>query len=960
MQDAFESRHIGPDAAARADMLEAVSVETIDELIDQTIPGDIRLTSALALPPAETEAAYLRRLRSVAAKNRLTRSYIGMGYYDCITPAVIQRNVFENPGWYTPYTPYQAEIAQGRLESLLNFQTMVSDLTGMEIATASLLDEATAAAEAMAMFHRINTRKAPAGGPSVFLVSQHTFPQTLAVLRGRAEPLNIQLEIADPASLPMEGAFGLLLQYPDDRGELQDLRPLIEKAHAAGVLVAVATDLMALTLFTPPGEMGADAVVGNSQRFGVPLGYGGPHAAFFATRESYVRQAPGRIIGVSVDALGHRAYRMALQTREQHIRREKATSNICTAQALLANIAAMYAVYHGPAGLRAIGERIHNLTQVLDAGLLALNYRQTNTAFFDTLRVAGPSAGAIRRAAEAAALNFRYFPDGAVGIALDETTTIEDVRDIFRVFADVAGKSAAMIARSDATFVWTGPAALMRTSKYLTHPVFNTHRSETQMMRYIRALERKDVGLDTSMIPLGSCTMKLNAAAEMMPVTWPAFGGMHPFAPLEQAEGYLHVFRELESMLCEITGLAAVSLQPNSGAQGEFAGLMVIRAYHRDRGDARRNVVLIPASAHGTNPASATMAGLRVVVVACDDQGYIVVDDLRAKAEQHQDKLAALMVTYPSTYGIFEERIKEICAIVHQNGGQVYMDGANMNAQVGLTSPASIGADVCHLNLHKTFAIPHGGGGPGMGPIAVATHLAPYLPGHPVIEVGGEKAIAAIAAAPWGSASILLISYGYMRMLGAAGMTDATRIAILNANYIKVRLQDHYDVLYANHNGRVAHELIFDLRPFKRAGGASVDEQDVAKRLMDYGFHAPTVSFPVPGTMMIEPTESEAKDELDRFCDALIRIRGEITAVLDGRADAKNNVLKNAPHPAAAVVADDWPHPYSREEAAYPLQFVRAHKIWPAVARIDNPYGDRNLICACPPIEDYVEEGATV
>jgi glycine dehydrogenase len=960
MQDAFESRHIGPDAAARADMLEAVSVETIDELIDQTIPGDIRLTSALALPPAETEAAYLRRLRSVAAKNRLTRSYIGMGYYDCITPAVIQRNVFENPGWYTPYTPYQAEIAQGRLESLLNFQTMVSDLTGMEIATASLLDEATAAAEAMAMFHRINTRKAPAGGPSVFLVSQHTFPQTLAVLRGRAEPLNIQLEIADPASLPMEGAFGLLLQYPDDRGELQDLRPLIEKAHAAGVLVAVATDLMALTLFTPPGEMGADAVVGNSQRFGVPLGYGGPHAAFFATRESYVRQAPGRIIGVSVDALGHRAYRMALQTREQHIRREKATSNICTAQALLANIAAMYAVYHGPAGLRAIGERIYNLTQVLDAGLLALNYRQTNTAFFDTLRVAGPSAGAIRRAAEAAALNFRYFPDGAVGIALDETTTIEDVRDIFRVFADVAGKSAAMIARSDATFVCTGPAALMRTSKYLTHPVFNTHRSETQMMRYIRALERKDVGLDTSMIPLGSCTMKLNAAAEMMPVTWPAFGGMHPFAPLEQAEGYLHVFRELESMLCEITGLAAVSLQPNSGAQGEFAGLMVIRAYHRDRGDARRNVVLIPASAHGTNPASATMAGLRVVVVACDDQGYIVVDDLRAKAEQHQDKLAALMVTYPSTYGIFEERIKEICAIVHQNGGQVYMDGANMNAQVGLTSPASIGADVCHLNLHKTFAIPHGGGGPGMGPIAVATHLAPYLPGHPVIEVGGEKAIAAIAAAPWGSASILLISYGYVRMLGAAGMTDATRIAILNANYIKVRLQDHYDVLYANHNGRVAHELIFDLRPFKRAGGASVDEQDVAKRLMDYGFHAPTVSFPVPGTMMIEPTESEAKDELDRFCDALIRIRGEITAVLDGRADPKNNVLKNAPHPAAAVVADDWPHPYSREEAAYPLQFVRAHKIWPAVARIDNPYGDRNLICACPPIEDYVEEGATV
>jgi glycine dehydrogenase len=723
------------------------------------------------------------------------------------------------------------------------------------------------------------------------------------------------------------------------------------------VLVAVATDLMALTLFTPPGEVGADAVLGNSQRFGVPLGYGGPHAAFFATRESFVRQAPGRIIGVSIDALGQRAYRMALQTREQHIRREKATSNICTAQALLANISAMYAVYHGPKGLRAIGERIHNLAQVLDSGLMALNYRQTNTAFFDTLRVAGPNAAAIRAAAEAAGLNFRYFADGAAGVSLDETTTIDDVKDIFAVFAKAAGKSAAMVVRDDAGFAWKAPASLQRTSSYLTHPVFNTHHSETQMMRYIRALERKDVGLDTSMIPLGSCTMKLNAAAEMMPVTWPAFSRLHPFVPLDQADGYLQVFRELESMLCEITGLSAVSLQPNSGAQGEFAGLMVIRAYHRDRGQASRDVVLIPASAHGTNPASATMAGLRVVVVACDDQGYIVVDDLRAKAEQHRDRLAALMVTYPSTYGIFEERIKEMCAVVHENGGQVYMDGANMNAQVGLTSPAAIGADVCHLNLHKTFAIPHGGGGPGMGPIAVAKHLASYLPGHPVVKVGGEKAIPAIAAAPWGSASILLISYGYMRMLGAGGMTDATRFAILNANYIKARLQDHYDVLYANHNGRVAHELIFDLRPFKHAGGASVDEQDVAKRLMDYGFHAPTVSFPVPGTMMIEPTESEAKDELDRFCDALIAIRKEIAAVLDGRADAKDNVLKNAPHPAAALVTDDWRHPYTREQAAYPLPFVRANKIWPAVARIDNPYGDRNLICACPPLEEYVEEG---
>jgi glycine dehydrogenase len=960
MHDAFQSRHIGPDAGARDRMLEAIGVSSVADLVDQTIPRDIRLTSPLQLPPAESEAAYLRRLRTVAGKNRVTRSYIGMGYYDCVTPAVIQRNVFENPGWYTPYTPYQAEIAQGRLESLLNFQTMVGDLTGMEIATASLLDEGTAAAEAMAMFHRVNAKKTPAGQPSLFLVSRHTFPQTLEVLKGRAEPLDIHLEIGDPESLPMDRAFGMLLQYPDDRGELHDLRPIIEKAHAAGVLVAVATDLLALTIFTPPGEMGADAVVGNSQRFGVPLGYGGPHAAFFATRESYVRQAPGRIIGVSVDAMGHRAYRMALQTREQHIRREKATSNICTAQALLANMAAMYAVFHGPDGLRAIGERVHTLTTVLSDALGALGFETANGVFFDTLRVTHPDVARLRAASAEADITFRYFADGAVGISLDETTTVQDVDDIAGVFARSVGKTMAVIAAGDAKFALRAPASLARTSRYLTHPVFNTHRSETQMMRYIRTLERKDVGLDTSMIPLGSCTMKLNAAAEMMPVSWPEFSRMHPFAPAEHAEGYRQIFGELECMLCGITGLHAVSLQPNSGAQGEFAGLMVIRAYHHDRGEASRDVVLIPASAHGTNPASATMAGLRVVVVACDEQGYIVVDDLRAKAEQHRARLAALMVTYPSTYGIFEERIKEICAIVHENGGQVYMDGANMNAQVGLTSPASIGADVCHLNLHKTFAIPHGGGGPGMGPIAVAKHLAPYLPGHPVVKVGGDKGIAAIAAAPWGSASILLISYGYMRMLGPDGMTEATRIAILNANYIKARLQDHYGVLYANHNGRVAHELIFDLRPFKHAAGASIDEQDVAKRLMDYGFHAPTVSFPVPGTMMVEPTESEAKDELDRFCDALIRIRGEIAAVLEGRADAKDNVLKNAPHPAAALIADDWPHPYSRQEAAYPLPFVRTNKIWPAVARIDNPYGDRNLICSCPPMEEYAEEGAAV
>jgi glycine dehydrogenase len=947
--DAFQHRHIGPDAAAQDDMLRAVGVPTLDTLIEQTIPSGIRFSKGLNLPPAETEAAYLRRLRGVAAKNRVTRSCIGMGYYDTNTPAVILRNVFENPGWYTPYTPYQAEIAQGRLESLLNFQTMVSDLTAMEIASASLLDEGTAAAEAMTMFHRLNTKKAPAGQQSVFLVSARTFPQTIDVLKGRAEPLGIRLEIGDPDVLPMDRAFGLLVQYPDDRGEVRDLRAVIEKAHGAGLLVAVASDLMALTLLVPPGEMGADAVVGNSQRFGVPLGYGGPHAAFFATRESFVRQAPGRIIGVSVDARGRRAYRMALQTREQHIRREKATSNICTAQALLANIAAMYAVFHGPAGLRAIGERIHGMARAVEDALVAQGLRQTNAAYFDTLRIEGANADVVSKAAVAAGINFRYFADGAVGIAVDETTTIDDVADIVRTF--VGGRKP--VFTDGAPFSLKAPRDLRRTSKYLTHAVFNTHHSETEMMRYIRSLERKDVGLDTSMIPLGSCTMKLNAAAEMLPVTWPEFSRMHPFVPPDQAPGYAEVFRDLEAALCEITGFAGMSLQPNSGAQGEFAGLMVIRAYHRDRGDAKRDVVLIPTSAHGTNPASATMAGLRVVLVSCDSHGYIELDDLRAKALQHHDALAALMVTYPSTYGIFEERIREICAVVHEHGGQVYMDGANMNAQVGLTSPASIGADVCHLNLHKTFAIPHGGGGPGMGPIGVAKHLVPYLPGHAVIGAAAATAIPAVSAAPWGSASILLISYGYVRMLGADGMTDATRVAILNANYIKARLEAHYDVLYANRSGRVAHEMIFDLRPFKHGAGPSVDEQDVAKRLMDYGFHAPTVSFPVPGTMMIEPTESEPKVELDRFCDALIAIRKEIQAVLEGQADPKDNVLKNAPHTAEAVTSDAWPHPYSREQAAYPLPWVRANKVWPSVSRIDNPYGDRNLICACPPTEEY-------
>jgi glycine dehydrogenase len=950
----FQSRHIGPDRAARDAMLRTIGVASIGELIEQTIPSGIRLAEQLDLPQPDSEAGYLRRLAQIAARNVLAGSYIGMGYYDTVTPSVILRNVFENPGWYTPYTPYQAEIAQGRLESLLNFQTVVKDLTAMDIATASLLDEGTAAAEAMTMFHRLQARKAPAGHESVFLVSDRCFPQTIDVVRGRGEPLRIRLEMGDPNTLPMDKAFGLLLQYPDDHGELNDLRPIIEKAHAAGLLVAVASDLMALTLLTPPGEMGADAVVGNSQRFGVPLGYGGPHAAFFATRESFVRQAPGRIIGISVDARGRQAYRMALQTREQHIRREKATSNICTAQALLANIAAMYAVFHGPTGLRAIAERIHSLTTALETALVSLGYRQSNRAYFDTLWIDGGDVAAVGAAANAARIDLRY-ENNAIGISLDETTTVEDVQEIVTVFARARGTNGTALFKTDATFRLNAPSALQRTSKYLTHPVFNSHHSETKMMRYIRSLERKDVGLDTSMIPLGSCTMKLNAASEMLPVTWPLFSRMHPFAPSDQSEGYRQVFAELERSLCAITGFDAVSLQPNSGAQGEFAGLMTIRAYHRDRGQPERDVVLIPASAHGTNPASASMAGLKVVVVACDSDGYIVLDDLRAKAEQHKETLSSLMVTYPSTYGVFEEDIKEICRVVHDNGGQVYMDGANMNAQVGLTSPAAIGADVCHLNLHKTFAIPHGGGGPGMGPIAVAKHLVPYLPGHPVVKVGGSKAIPAIAAAPWGSSSILLISYGYIRMLGASGMTEATRYAILNANYLKARLQGHYDVLYANHNGRVAHEMIFDLRPFKHGAGPAVDEQDVAKRLMDYGFHAPTVSFPVAGTMMIEPTESESKDELDRFCDALISIRKEIQDIIDGKADRVDNVLKNAPHTAEEVTADSWTHPYSREQAAYPLSYLRGHKVWPAVARIDNPYGDRNLICACPPIEAYEE-----
>ena len=948
--DRFVDRHVGPRDEQREAMLHAVGAESLEALMDEAVPEGIRLRAPLALPPAETEAQVLARLRAIGSRNRLFRSYIGLGYYGTLTPAVILRTVFENPSWYTPYTPYQAEIAQGRLEALLNYQTMVRDLTGMEVANASLLDEATAAAEAMTLLRRVSTKPASA---NVFLVADTCLPQTVAVLASRAEPLGLDVRVVPAGAMTFDAAvFGCLLQYPDANGLVADPSTTIRAAAAAGALVAVATDLLALTLLTPPGELGADVALGSAQRFGVPMGFGGPHAAFFATREAFVRQAPGRIIGVSVDVHGEPAYRMALQTREQHIRREKATSNICTAQALLANMAGFYGIWHGPEGLRGIARRVHALTVALARALAAIGFESRNPMFFDTLRVdAGGRAAAVREAALAMGINLRYHDDGDVGITLDETVEVGDVDDIVQAFAIAAPLPApALVVDAAASRI---PESLSRTSPFMTHPVFHRHRSETQMMRYIKQLERKDVGLDTSMIPLGSCTMKLNAAAEMIPITWPEFSALHPFVPADQAEGYAQIIAEFEAALRAVTGFDAVSLQPNSGAQGELAGLLVIRAYHHARGQQVRNVVLIPSSAHGTNPASAVMAGMKVVVVNCDARGNVDVADLEAKAARHHDTLAALMVTYPSTHGVFEDPIRRVCEIVHAHGGQVYMDGANMNAQVGLTSPAEIGADVCHLNLHKTFAIPHGGGGPGMGPIAVAKHLAPFLPGHPVVPTGGATPIAPVAAAPHGSANILLISYAYIRLLGPDGLTDATRYAILNANYVKARLEPHFPVLYTRENGRVAHELIFDLRPFKQASG--IDETDVAKRLMDYGFHAPTVSFPVPGTLMVEPTESESKEELDRFCDALIAIRDEIQAVIDGRADRKDNVLKNAPHTVGAVSASEWTHPYTREQAAFPLPWVRQAKFWPAVGRIDNPYGDRHLVCACVPVEDYVE-----
>ena len=955
----FADRHIGPRAADLDRMLGIVGAPSVDALMNEAIPAGIRLAEPLDLPEAESEAAFLARMRALAARNEQWRSFVGLGYYGCVTPPVILRNLLENPGWYTPYTPYQAEVAQGRLEALLNFQTAVADLTGMEIANASLLDEATAAAEAMTMLFRLQARKRP--GARRFLVSSDCYPQTIEVVRGRAEPLGIRVDVTDVGAVVgagggPDGLIGVLVQSPDASGRLHDLGPVTAWAHAAGALAVVASDLLALTLMTPPGEMGADVVVGNAQRFGVPLGCGGPHAAFFAARGTYARQMPGRMIGVSIDARGRPAYRMALQTREQHIRRERATSNICTAQALLANIAGMYAAYHGPDGLRQIALRVHGLARRLASRFRLLGITARHDDFFDTLCVDPGAAGAaaVRSEAEARRINFRYHPDGDIGIALDETTTSADVEAIVEVFARATGVAAGSEPGPDGPLPapdW--PETLRRTTPFLTHPVFHRHRSELQMMRYLKRLERKDIGLDTSMIPLGSCTMKLNAAVEMEPVTWPEFGNVHPFAPPAQAGGYRRIIEDLEGFLCAVTGFDAVSLQPNSGAQGEFAGLLVIRAFHRARGERDRDVVLIPASAHGTNPASAIMAGLQPVVVACDEDGNVDVADLQAKAAQYGSRLSALMITYPSTHGVFEDAIQDICRVIHDRGGQVYMDGANLNAQVGLTSPARIGADVCHLNLHKTFAIPHGGGGPGMGPIAVASHLAPYLPRHPLGEPGSGTAIAPVSAAPWGSASILLISYAYIRLLGARGVTAATEHAILNANYIKSRLESRYEVLYARPNGRVAHELVFDLRPLRERAGITV--QDVAKRLMDYGFHAPTVSFPVPGTLMVEPTESEPLEELDRFCDAMLAIRDEIEDVVDGRADPVDNVLKNAPHTAAEVASDEWTHPYSRQAAAFPRPFVAENKVWPAVGRIDDAYGDRNLMCACPPLDEYAE-----
>ena len=955
--DRFLRRHVGPGEAETREMLQTLGYDSLDQLIDTVVPEPIRFRPELALPAPASEFESLNELASLAAQNRVFRSYIGMGYSDTITPAVIKRKILENPSWYTAYTPYQAEIAQGRLEALLNFQTVVIDLTGLPIANASLLDEATAAAEAMAMSHAL-----VGGQRDTCFVSEHCHPQTIDVVRSRARARGWNVVIGDHTTYEFApNVFGAILQYPASDGGIFDYQAFCDKAHAAGALVTAATDLLALTLLTPPGEWGADIAIGNSQRFGVPLGFGGPHAAFLSTRDEYKRLLPGRIIGVSTDSSGKPGLRMALQTREQHIRREKATSNICTAQVLLAVIASMYAVYHGPEGITAIARYVHRLTLALAHGLGKLGYRLAHQNYFDTVRVVLPAgqSSAVISAARERQINLRDFGDGTVGIALDETTTPADVAELIGIFAGVGGKMnidvaiEKLAADDDAT-----PAALRRTSQFMTHPIFQRYRSETEMLRYIHRLESRDLSLVHSMIPLGSCTMKLNAAAEMLPISFAGFSKLHPFAPSEQTDGYRKLFDDLEQWLAEITGFDRVSLQPNAGSQGEYAGLLVIRAYHEARGDNNRDVCLIPASAHGTNPASAVMAGFRVVVVKSDPNGNVDVADLKKRAEEHRDKLGALMITYPSTHGIFEESIKEICSIVHDHGGLVYMDGANMNAMVGLCRPGDIGADVCHLNLHKTFCIPHGGGGPGMGPIGVARHLSPYLPGHPVVPTGGKEAIGAISAAPWGSPSILPISWAYIRMMGAAGLTRASKVAILNANYIAKRLSEHYPVLYTGNKGTVAHECIIDPRPLKNSAG--VEAVDIAKRLMDYGFHAPTVSFPVAGTLMIEPTESESQEELDRFCDALIGIRNEIRGVEMGVFPRDDNPLKNAPHTAEAVISDSWNHPYSRDVAAFPAAWTRDFKFWPSVGLIESAMGDRNLVCACPPVLTYAGVGEGV
>jgi glycine dehydrogenase len=945
--NAFALRHIGPREEDQKSMLKTLGLDSLDQLIYETIPDDIRLKNGLDLDDPMTEHEYLLHIHDLSKLNKARKTYIGLGYHPTVLPAVIQRNILENPGWYTAYTPYQAEIAQGRLEALLNFQTMVIDLTGMEIANASLLDESTAAAEAMSLLFAVRERDQKKAGINKFFVTDRILPQTLSLLQTRATPIGIELVVGDEASFEFsDDFFGAVLQYPGKNGQITNIESFISKAKEARIKVAVAADILSLAKLESPGKFGADVVFGTTQRFGIPMGYGGPHAAYFATKEKYKRDIPGRIIGISKDANGNRALRMALQTREQHIKRDKATSNICTAQVLLAVMASMYAVYHGPKGLKFIANKVHNKAVTLAKALEKLGYNQVNTSYFDTLQIK-TKAKKIKQVASEKKVNL-YYPDKkTVSISINETTSVRDINYLISIFAEAAQKET--IAISSIEPQNQIEASLHRTSEFLTEPVFNTYHSETELMRYIKALERKDLALNHSMISLGSCTMKLNAASEMLPLSWFKWGNIHPFAPLKQAKGYLTVLKELEDQLTEITGFAATSLQPNSGAQGEFAGLMVIKAYHESRGDHHRNICLIPSSAHGTNPASAVMAGMKVVVTKSTDEGNIDVDDLRQKAELHKDNLAALMVTYPSTHGVYESAIKQITQIIHDNGGQVYMDGANMNAQVGLTNPGNIGADVCHLNLHKTFAIPHGGGGPGVGPICVAKQLVPFLPGNPLMDVGGKNAITAISGAPYGSALACLISYGYIKMLGAKGLTESTKTAILNANYIKHRLQGSFNTLYSGECGRAAHEMIVDCRPFKAHG---IEVKDIAKRLMDYGFHAPTVSFPVAGTLMIEPTESESKAEIDRFCDAMLSIKEEIDRV---SKDDDNNLLKNAPHTLHMITANEWDFPYSREEAAFPLDYIRENKFWPSVRRVDDAYGDRNLICSCAPIEAYAE-----